>query len=65
MARCQTRRQQQCEPGGPLPTPPPPPATPAPQQDPFAAVGGVDSKGDGMAATSMLTETADEDIVFA
>lgn len=42
-------------------------ALPLPPQpaDPFANMGGVDSKGDGVAATSMLAEAADEDLVFA
>jgi hypothetical protein len=32
--------------------------------DPFADLGGVDSKGDGVAATSMLAGAADEEILF-
>ncbi|KAI8473595.1 MAG: ATP synthase subunit D-domain-containing protein [Monoraphidium minutum] len=35
------------------------------RQDAFASMGGVDSKGDGVAAASMLSEAADEDLVFA
>lgn len=45
-----------------------PPRTPASAPTPqpaYAAMGGVDSKGDGVAPASMLTEAADEDIVFA
>ncbi|KIZ04216.1 V-type H+-transporting ATPase subunit D [Monoraphidium neglectum] len=35
------------------------------QKDPFADLGGVDSKGDGVAASNMLADAADEDLVFS
>lgn len=49
-------------PATPRPRPRPARAQPA---DAYVERGGVDSKGDGVAATSMLAESADDDLVFA